>query len=199
LWDEIDDDILVKIVDKDILVNVKYSDYTTVKIKYEKDKLLAIFEKNIKTTVDLEDRFTSIFNPRLKMDNRIDIQIGGVFYFPMFRVEKYILLDLIMNNKIFSQLISVNETDKTTKKRTNMTIYFNVASIGNLTATITPKQMSRNDPTMKLYQENKEFEEGSDYLRVKISKAKYVTNIMKFIGIFSKLLGMNIENTYLIF
>jgi hypothetical protein len=190
LWDEIDDDILVKIVDKDILVNVKYSDYTTVKIKYEKDKLLAIFEKNIKTTVDLEDRFTSIFNPRLKMDNRIDIQIGGVFYFPMFRVEKYILLDLIMNNKIFSQLISVNETDKTTKKRTNMTIYFNVASIGNLTATITPKQMSRNDPTMKLYQENKEFEEGSDYLRVKISKAKYVTNIMKFIGIFSKLLGM---------
>ena len=97
------------------------------------------------------ERIIDIF-PKLKPLNIKSLNsdsINGVFYFPEHNLNKNVLSDLIMNNPLFSSILSINESVKATKSRVSIYVYFNHINTGPITATITEKTMTRNDPNMK--------------------------------------------------
>ncbi len=110
--------------------------------------------------------------------------VKGIFYFPSLRLNKYVFNDLILNDEIFSRLISIDEHDKATTKKSGIHIHFKHPSTKYITATITEKILIKGDQTMKNIDLDY-FEKGEPFIRVKISKA----NNEKSIKIFQEILG----------
>lgn len=136
-----------------------------------------------------KDEFTNrIFSVFKGLDINIktfsESGVKGVFYFPSLRLNKYVFNDLILNDEIFSRLISVDEHDKATTKKSGIHIHFEHPSTGYITATITEKILIKGDQTMKNVDLDY-FEKGEPFIRVKISKA----NNEKSIKIFQEILG----------
>jgi hypothetical protein len=116
--------------------------------------------------------------------------ISGVFYFPNFRLNKYVLADLILNDPLFSSLLAIDESNKATKTKNNIYIYFKSTKLGYITANLTNKIAEKGDPTLK----NKDITLGQDYLRVKIGNATNTEIVNQFQEILSKLFNIYTEN-----
>lgn len=117
------------------------------------------------------------------IDERIT-EVNGLFYFPLQSIDKYVLSDLILNDKLFSLLLSINE--KKISKKDSVYVYFENTKIGKIAATVTPK-ISDDVEFLK----NKElFPKDSEYIRIKINKADNFEKVKYFQSIFSKLLNI---------
>ena len=112
----------------------------------------------------------------------IEIQISGVFYFPQQTMNNYIMADLVMNDPIFSDFMSIDEHDKASKK--GLYIHFFSPLTGAVTARITQKI---SDITLKdkRIAKGEDFEIGTYYLRV-LTKANTRKAIETFQKLFSK-------------
>ena len=99
---------------------------------------------------EFSDRFLSVFqNIDIYVKNVEESKVIGVFYIPLLRLDKYVFSDLVMNDEIFSRLISIDDHEKATKKKSGIYIHFNHPETGYITATLTEKTMIKGDPTMK--------------------------------------------------
>lgn len=179
------------------LSNSKINDYSTIIIEEVQDKKEVIIHFYYNKSVNnlnkdkFIERIIDIF-PKLKPLNIKSLNsdsINGVFYFPEHNLNKNVLSDLIMNNPLFSSILSINESVKATKSRVSIYVYFNHINTGPITATITEKTMTRNDPNMK-DKDFKVFPTGKKYIRVKIKNSKNMEAIQEFQKIFSKLMTL---------
>ena len=154
------------------------------------DKLI---ERVIDTIKGLEE---------IKVKNISENKVSGIFYFPNFTLNNYVLSDLIMNDPIFSSMISIDESDKASKKKTSIYIHFRHPKIGYLTANITPKVSEKGDKDLRGKDIRNTFKIGTNYVRVKISSARNIKSIETFQEMFSKLMVIyrheyqNIVNIY---
>jgi hypothetical protein len=218
-----DIDIWAISLDKGIILKVshtknnwdnKVSNYTTViisidekldkrNVKIEIDNL-PISDKNVSKSVFIS-RILNIFSPEItefQDFEEIENRVKGVFYFPKRNINIYILQDLIMNNPIFSSMLSINENDKATKSKDSIYLYFNNTKIGYLTVTLTEKISVKNDPLLKNKDIENVFPYNSTYIRILVNKSKDLNSIKNFQSIFSKLLYLyyseydNIKNFY---
>lgn len=117
--------------------------------------------------------------------NDKDIDVNGVFYFPMQKLNKYVLMDLIMNDSLFSSILTVDETIIGTKS--TVFIYFNNTKTGQLTAYITEQKVTKNILSTINSEDKEYFPIGSNFLRVKISKCENIKKVEYFQLILSKL------------
>ena len=119
----------------------------------------------------LIERFLSVLKGlgNIKPKNISENRIKGVFYFPEHRIDKYVLADLIMNNPVFSSMLSIDESSKATKKKKSVYIHFNHPNIGSVTANITEKISEKGDPELRGKDVKSDFKFGTNYIRVKIS------------------------------
>ena len=117
--------------------------------------------------------------------NETEIDVNGVFYFPKQKLNKYILMDLIMNDTLFSSILTVDETKIISKS--TVFVYFNNTKTGQITAYITEQKVTKDilktiDPKDIEY-----FPLGSNFLRIKISKCENIKKVEYFQLILSKL------------
>ena len=191
--------ILFKILQRKELTGSTQEDYSTVAMGIKEDNV--VVEMSLTTSGQNVSRdeyiksFLELFKevPNLKLVEIKESNVNGSFYFPKQTVDKYVLADIILNNQLFSSLLAIDERDKATKKKDSVYIHFDSANTGYITANITEKISEKGDPVLKGKDIMNTFPYGSDYVRVKITKADTLEAAQLFQTIFSKL--MYIYNT----
>lgn len=188
--------IIFKILEKINTKNPKLIDYTDAYISVEgeqgKEIVTAMLDLSTSGSNLSREDFVSRFLGTLtsigdiSIENTKESQVNGVFYFPSHSMNNYVFSDMVMNNPLFSSLISIDESDKATKKKPSIYIHFNHPLIGYVTANITEKIMDKIDPSMKK-KSSLTFPLNERYIRVKISKADNVEAVRKFQIMLSKL------------
>ena len=187
------DSIILQVYQKTFdFKNTNISNYETAIVKVDPVSHNIIIEITINTannniTRDIFiERTLSVFK---NIDTRVkkidESKVIGVFYYPILHLNKYIFSDLVMNDPIFSRLISIDDHDKATKMKPGIYIHFEHPYTGYITATLTEKIMIKGGDTTMKNVDLDFFEPGEPFIRVKISKA----NNEKAVDIFKEILG----------
>lgn len=208
----LDDAILVRVLQKQDVAASKYTDYTDALLTIDGDpgKEIIIVGMRLFTSRQylsrerMIERFTNIIKGLgdISIKNLTETKVNGVFYFPKLTLDKYVLSDMIMNNTLFSSMMSVDESSKASKKKDSVYIHFRNPIIGDLTANILEKTAVKNDPDLIGKNILTDFLLGSQYIRVRISSAENLKSVKDFQNTFSKLLVIynnnfnNIVNIY---
>lgn len=128
----------------------------------------------------------NVFTIDLDIKNKQSTDINGVFYIPKLgdlekTYNKYIFSDMVMNDNVFKENITIDEAKKTTKKQ------FYLKYKDKFTFLITFKEIMKNDELLNKYES---FTIGSKYLRIKIIKCFDKEEIEKFQHLISKLFSI---------
>ena len=175
-WNNSTDNITLKVSQRNI--------FTDITISIDELGLKADLSYNIKNTVSedaLIKKYTSVLQKDYTLSEPKEKSIKGVFYFPNQRINKYIFIDMVLNNKEFSQYICIDE--HIIASRDSIYVYFNTKESGLVTALLTEQIVDKNNNDMK----KDVFIANSYCIRVKISKADNITSIKKFKDVLSKL------------
>lgn len=190
--DSSDESIILHVYQKNFVsTSANLSNYETAIVKVDSETeyittdIAIKHSKNNISREEFTDRFISVFrNMDISVDKVTESKVSGVFYFPLLRLDKYVFADIVMNDEIFSKLITLDDHDKATKNKAGIYIHFEHPTTGYITATLTEKIMIKGDPTMKNVDLDF-FEPGGPFIRVKVSKA----NNEKSVQIFQEILG----------
>lgn len=163
------------------------NDVISVNLEYNIKNIGQDMLENNKYRNNFINKFLSVFEMKYDPDdvNIITKEVRGRFYIPSQSMNKYIFMDLILNDSLFSSLMNIKE--KKISKKESIYIYFENQNIGDIRATITP-QLSTNDFFNIEY--NNLFPINTEYINVKISYAENIEKIKKFQNIFSKLFSL---------
>jgi len=196
----IENGIIFKVLQKKIPDRSKDKDYAHVLLVVdgEPGKENVIVEMSLRTSGNFLQRYemikrflTSIYGlGDIDVKNIAEKSIKGSFYFPNHSLNKYVFADLLINNELFSSMMSIDEREKVTKKKESIYIHFYNSKIGKLTANLTEKISRRNDSDLRGKDVNRDFKFGSTYIRVKIVTAENIQAVLIFQDLFSKLLAI---------
>jgi len=193
----LENDIVIKMCQSLILpLNNDYETYMDVIISINNgitvvELQLDTSKQNISKDIFIEE-FLSIF-PTIQNIEATNIQeksLKGSFYFPKITLNNYILADLVMNDKLFSSMMSIDDHEKATKKKNSVYIHFNNNKIGDISANITEKISEKGDPLLRGKDVKDLFTYNSHYVRVKISNAKNQNTVFMFQEILGKFLSI---------
>ena len=197
-WSETSEDtMIIKVNQKKYLTSSKASNYADALVKVDENGTVTsevtinTYKGNVSRDVFIQrslDIF-SIGDESIKVQNMEEGKVVGIFYYPMLTLDKYVFADLVMNNDIFSNLISIDDHERTTKKKPGLYIHFYHPSTGYITATITEKKMIKGDAMMK-NEDPDLFPEGESFIRVRISSAENTKYVGTFQEMFGKLLAL---------
>ena len=137
---------------------------------------------------NIEDIFTT---PLDLVKNYIDKEKGKFYYYLGDKpIDTYVLGDLVLNDPIFSQYLSIDEHEAATKgKRSSTYIYFFDGSEQILKGNITLYKTRFSDEVHDVY----DYPIGKYYLSILVSDVSNEANLNKFTVIFSKLLKLYFE------
>ena len=195
--DTLDNAILLKVLQKSDMNSIKITDYTDVIITLSEEEYITVGmrlstsgqylkqDKMIKRVLEIITGYEEI-----EIKSVRETRVNGVFYFPLHTMNKYIMSDLIMNNPLFSSIMSVDESDKASKKKNSVYIHFKHPSTGSVNVNVTEKISQKGDASLRGKDVKDKFYYGSTYIRVKISSAQSVQNIKIFQRMFAKFLYM---------
>tara|TARA_Y100000389_G_scaffold76493_1_gene73201 strand:- start:1057 stop:4662 length:3606 start_codon:yes stop_codon:yes gene_type:complete len=198
-WTETrDDEIILKVNQKQLLINKnKNTDYVDTILRNTDDGKLSS-KITINTSKDnlsrdgFIERSLKVISPKdkkIKVEKIEENKIAGVFYYPTETLDKYVFADLVMNDDLYSMLISIDDHEKATKKKSGIYIHFQHPSTGYITATVTEKRYIKGDQTLK-EEDIDLFESFKSYIRVRVSKADNLESIENFQEIFGKLMSL---------
>lgn len=208
----LEDAILIRVLQKKDVTSSKYTDYTDALLTLDGEIGQEVIVVGMRLFTSRQylsrelmiERFTNIIKGLgdINVKNITETKVNGVFYYPKLTLNKYVLSDMIMNNTLFSSMMSVDESYKATKKKDSVYVHFRNPTIGNINANILEKTSIKNDPDLIGKNILTDFPVGSQYVRVRISSAENLKSVEQFQDIFSKLLVIynndydNIVNIY---
>lgn len=193
--------IIMKVLQRSTLSGITMSDYSdtyiTIPENSDVDGFILTASINtagknvslptfIKTVLD-------IFPQKYVITDPTERGINGVFYFPNFSLNKYVLADLILNNSLFSGLLAIDESSKATKAKNSVYIHFRNNKLGYITANLTEKISEKGDPALRGKDIITTFPLGSRYVRVRIARAENMDNVKQFQALLSKLMAIYLE------
>ena len=123
-----------------------------------------------------------------------DVKLKGVFYFPKKGLNKFVLSDMIMNDKRFSKFLAVDESVQASKKTESLYIHFNNPKTGEITANITERYSTKGDPNLRGKDIVNLFQYKTYYLRVKITSVNNIDSVLQFQQMISQLLKLYEDN-----
>ena len=115
-----------------------------------------------------------------------ETSISGIFYLPGQEMNRYVMSDMVMNNELFANIFTIDESDKATKKKTGLFIRVNMPMMGSVSMNLIEKVVEATDYTLK-GQNKKLFPINSKYIRVKVTKATNERAVNKLREMLSKL------------
>ena len=189
--------IIMKVLQKEEAMNIKPSDYTDIILasidQDNNEKLTAGMTLSTSNQYMERDQIISRFTQTIKdvgdikVDEIEESYVNGVFYFPKHTMDKYIMSDMIMNDPLFSGLLSIDESDKASKSKASIYVHFKHPFVGEVTANITEKISDREDQSLRGKDMKELFKPGSKYIRVKVSSANNIDSVKFFQDVLSKL------------
>lgn len=192
----LDEGIIFKVLEKVNTTNVKMEDFRDALVVVEGEPGLetvtASLDLNTSGNNVSRDEFIERFLSSISDLGNISIRksqetkVNGVFYFPQQSLNKYVFADMVMINPLFSSMLSIDEREKSTKKKTSVYVYFDLPRIGKLSAYITEKIVERNDPNLK-GKDKDLFPLQSKYIMVTVSKSETLQAVKAFQNILSRL------------
>jgi hypothetical protein len=129
----------------------------------------------------------------------VDTKIKGLFYYPLKSLNKFVLSDLIMNNKLFSKFLFVDESVKASKKSESLYVHFNSTKTGEVTANIAEKYSFKGDPNLRGKDIINIFPYKSYYLRIKVTSINNIESVALFQDILTKILKLYEDNYQSVF
>lgn len=188
-----DDIIEVKIVQNKNISDRK-KDYSTSYIQFVNNTLLvemelSLGEKYLSQSDYIKRLLDSLNYKKSQIKEIKESSVRGVFYLPMQRLQKYIFADMVLNKQVFSRFIKLDESEKATKDKKWLYIYFKHPLTGVINATLSQKSRTRSDAEMRGKDSDIFPLEGEDnvYIRVRIVKARNKESIEIFKYVFSTL------------
>jgi hypothetical protein len=158
--------------------NIKRDHFSTTFLTIENDVPKLLIELSPSKSSISQDNFIDIlFNSigKPEITEVVEDNIKGVFYFSNHSFDKYIFSDLVMNDPVFSILLSINEGLVATKAKSELHIYLNSSKLGMVTANLIE------------YNNDEKPELGNTFVRVHILKAKNKKAVKLFQNILSRL------------
>jgi hypothetical protein len=189
--DEKEDKILLKIK----IANNFLNGYLSLK-----DELLQFtIDSTIGSIDSIKDNVSEIFPKAISFKNERKLNIRGLIMFPGEQFLKFVMSDMIMNNKITSLFVSVDEKDKATTKKTGLLLKYRGGGDGgkDSSCNVISKKVIQNDIDSKeLLQadKDKKIKIGDNFVRISVTNFKDTSSIDRFIFIFSKILALYKEN-----
>lgn len=191
------------------------ADYTKTLVSLEGAEVHAqadiLMERGYLTKDEFAASLLSVFSSSSPVTvlNTEEKQLTSIFFLPRVQINSYIFADLVMNNPIFRRFISIDESAKATKKKTEfgsmLYITFKSHATGKIVADISQRWADISDPEVqaiagmnkeyrdlllekdvKMY-EGKERRVDQPYIRVRV-KGTSREKIAAFQEIFSKLM-----------
>ncbi len=119
--------------------------------------------------------------------------VKGSFNFPKTSFNVYIFSDMVLNDPLFSQYITIKESDKATKaKKSGLYFSFDHSDIGHISAVLTDQSVTEQTP-QSLRKDNTRFPLNSSFIRVRISRSHNRESAEKFRVILSQLMAVYIS------
>jgi len=192
-WSITTEDIILMVSPEiDIISNPKINNYSTMIVEETEEKEIVVnfyFNKTADnlSKEELIKRILEIFPKieKLEVKSLVTYDINGFFYFPNTTLNKHVMSDLIMNDPMFSKMLSVNEGQKATTSRNSLYIHFNHLNTGPITATLTEQGKETKYSSL--------FPLGQKFIRVKVKSSKNQEAVKEFQRILSKLLTLYYE------
>lgn len=168
----------------DIIISMK--DINTIKISCKYDKKF-ISTKKIITNCQ------NILKTKNEPKNNKEVNVSGVYYMVQ-KINKLAMLDMILNDPLFSNLLCVNE--RNISILSSFYIYFKNKSLGEINFRLTPiKVSSKNIESLLLSNINEdEIVLNKNLIRIRISKCDNINKINDFQKLFSKLIKLYNDN-----
>ena len=170
------EEIILKIVDDK-------KEYTSIFIHRERGKV--VINVSVKKIIEsMIEWITELFSFPIVVEAIIEKDIYGIVNFPIQKVNKYIMRDMILNDPIMSHFIAVDESINASTQKTSLLIRFkNKKGDKDAKCNVTFRVVKGNE---KL--DSSMFPLHSSFLRAYIEHASDNEIVTKFIDIFSKLL-----------
>lgn len=189
--------MMLYILEKEYSYTVKPDNYSIVNISNINNSVNAnITIKMMKGYVTKDTfikRFINIFpNLPIKVEQEKENEITALFFYPSFLFFHYIFSDLVMNDIMFSNLMYIDEFDRsTTKTHSSIYIHFNHPLTGEVTARLSQKKVTKNDPELR-NQDPDFFPIGETYIKVRAT-AGTTKQLEKFRQFLGKLLTIYVD------
>lgn len=158
---------------KDTFLNISF-EITHAKKSMNVDKII----NNVLQTINkLKPTITSDYED----------SVNGMFFIPNQSLDTYVFAHLVLNDSKFNS-IYINESDKASKTRESIYLYF---EFGNeiISAVITSKKVNRYDVMIR-DKSREEFPDGGDYLSIRVSRAKNKDSVTEFQDAISKIITL---------
>lgn len=199
-WDDTKPDtITCKILQPmEVSDNVTFSDYTTATISVTGDpgsETVEIYivsdNKTGYVTKDiLVDRMTALLSGTgsFSIGEYTERNVKGIYYIPKHDINHSIFTDLIMNHPLFNTFMSVDESEKATKRKEGTYVHVDEDEIGHMSVNITDQLSFKGSQDLKGFNVSSVFGYNEPYVRVRISSAHNLSAIRKFQQLYSKLM-----------
>ena len=160
-----------------ITINKKREEYIIIKLTVETNT-----EANLENE---ENIINNIMNtiPGISIYKKLVDNTEGNFIFPKQNLNVYVFAELVMNNKLFSSRLIINESSKASKDKNDVFVVFTHPNFDKTRCFITPRVADRNDINIK----NGYVKVGEPYIRLNITKSKNESNVIFFMNVMSKL------------
>jgi hypothetical protein len=194
-------EVILKISEKEIISTDKIKEYTNVKVQIDgnigEEIVTAVMKLNTQKGYLSRDkfiqRFLGVFHGLgdIQYSNMNETEVTGLFFFPQEHIDTYVFSDLVMNNRLFSSLININESAKATKKLSEdgqpwLHLHYDHPSTGHIAASITQQYVKPGNSELE-DQDSDIFPDGSPYIRIRVH-GKDRKSVEVFQEMFSKLL-----------
>lgn len=185
--DSVEDAIIVKVLEKKDQKRVKITDYVDVTMTIDDGKLVARLTVNSSgsnlTRDQFISRFLSIFNG-VSVTNIEETQVSGFFYLPNQGMNRYVMADMVMNNPLFSFMMSIDESEKSTKQKSGVYIHIDQSRIGKVAVNIIEKVVIDGENVLR-GQPKGLFKVDEKYTSIRVNKARNteaVKNLQEFLS-----------------
>jgi len=168
----------------DIIISMK--DINTIKISTKYNKKFISTDKIINNCLD-------ILRTKEKPQNIKEVNVNGVYY--MFeKINREVMLDMILNNPTISNLLSVNESSISTLS--SVYIYFENSNLGKINLNLTPIKVSSKNikPLLSSNIDEKNIPINSNIIRIRITECDNINKVENFQKLFSKLISLYNKN-----
>jgi hypothetical protein len=142
-------------------------------------------------TVLKERLLSSIFIPNFVVVEEYEESLSGIAIFHRQSFNVYIMSDLIMNNEYVWPFMAVDESKKATKNKSGLYLHFFIENIEG-TCSIISKKAEKTDQEIKNI-DRKKLPLGENFIRLRVTKAKNIDVVNKFLKIFAKILNIYYE------
>ena len=190
-----DDRITIKIFNQQLLTKptidyTNYNNYIDTYVSLNDGKIVISSDIDGEQAEATKQQIEKLFTNDIKMPNYERNLTTGIFYFPNMSYDKKIFNDMVMNDRVFSSIISIDEINKSHKNKTQLYIVYSDPLINEkFTITINNKLYDRKDLKMKQFADDGLFTNQMSY--ISISYKQFPTNIVEsFRNIMTRLIIM---------